>query len=88
MAAIAAKSIKKNQQEKDKLKETLAKQQLEANQLQQEGGLVKRRVGSAKRPTITEQVYRQEAVNVLQQKIQSHPFFYTPFIYLNQPQNL
>ena len=48
MAAIAAKSIKKNQQEKDKLKETLAKQQLEANQLQQEGGLVKRRVGSAK----------------------------------------
>ena len=68
MAAIAAKSIKKNQQEKDKLKETLAKQQLEANQLQQEGGLVKRRVGSAKRPTITEQVYRQEAVNVLQQK--------------------
>ena len=68
MAAIAAKSIKKNQQEKDKLKETLAKQQLEANQLQQEGGLVKRRVGSAKRPTITEQVYRQEAVNVLQLK--------------------
>lgn len=85
MAAIAAKSIKKNQQEKDKLKETLAKQQLEANQLQQEGGLVKRRVGSAKRPTITEQVYRQEAVNVLQQKIQSHPFFYTYTLCIPQP---
>ena len=68
MAAIAAKSIKKKQQEASKLKETLEKQS-EVNQLQQEGGLVKRRVGSAKRPTITEQVYRQEAVIFLLKKI-------------------